>query len=69
MKNYIIDRENWETDPIKVIDEMIAHGVSTMDQEQFDIIMECYIANPEYFHENLRGIVSKMIQDKIDGKI
>ena len=48
---------------------MIAHGVSTMDQEQFDIIMECYIANPEYFHENLRGIVSKMIQDKIDGKI
>lgn len=68
MSKLKINQKDWEEDPIKVLDEIIAAGVSNMNEEQFDIIMQCYYADAEYFHDKLRGIVNRIIQDQINGK-
>ena len=68
MAKYEINPSDWDKDPIKVLDEIVAMGITSLKGKDFDVVMKCYAKDPDYFHDKMREIVREKIEQKLYGK-
>jgi hypothetical protein len=68
MAKYEINPSDWDKDPIKVLDEIIAIAITSLEGKNFEIVMKCYDTDPDYFHDKMREIVKEKIERKMYGK-